>query len=79
MKKNAVIIIAFVLATVISYQLLSEAVVYYEMRSTGAVDRAALADDFGLGLLGLLSVVPGSVIIGIFSSWLTLLMKSSFS
>lgn len=69
MKRIAFSIITFVLATIIAYQLLDEAAVYYEMHSTGANSRAELADDFGLGVLGMLIVVPGSGIIGIICSW----------
>lgn len=71
MKSVLFSILVFILATVISYQLLTEAAVYYEMQSTGAASRVELADDFGLGLLGLFFVMPGSVIIGAVSSWLT--------
>jgi hypothetical protein len=71
MKKITLSFAVLVIATAIAYQLLSEAAVYYEMHSTGATSRAELADDFGLGLLGLFFVVPGSILIGIVSSWFT--------
>lgn len=44
------------------YWVLSEAAVSYEMMETGAKTRAELEDDFGLGLLGLFVVLPGTVI-----------------
>jgi hypothetical protein len=42
--------------------IFGEAAVRYEMWSTGAIGRRELADDFGLGLLGMIVVQPLSVI-----------------
>jgi len=39
------------------------------MWSTGAASRGELADDFGLGLLGLFIVVPGSLIGAAMAGW----------
>lgn len=64
-------IAVLVLATAIAYQLFGEAAVYYEMNTTGATSRAELANDFGLGFLGLFFVVTDSVLVGIASSWIT--------
>ncbi|MET4163933.1 hypothetical protein ABIE61_003799, partial [Marinobacterium sp. MBR-111] len=71
MKRVACSVIAFILATVIAEQLLGDVAVYFEMWSVGASSRAELADDFGLGLLWLLIVLPGSIIVGAISSWVT--------
>jgi len=79
MKSIACSVIAFVLGTVIAEQLLGEVAVYYEMWSIGASGRAELADDFGLGLLWLLFVLPGSVIVGAIGSWVTWIVLSKES
>ena len=71
MKRLACSVIAFILATVIAEQLLGDVAVYFEMWSVGASSRAELVDDFGLGLLWLLIVLPGSIIVGAISSWVT--------
>lgn len=71
MKRVACSVTAFILATVIAEQLLGDVAVYFEMWSVGASSRAELADDFGLGLLWLLIVLPGSIIVGAISSWVT--------
>ena len=71
MKRAALSILVFAVVAAIAYQLLGEGAVYYEMHSTGATSRAELGDDFGLGLLGLFIVVPGSILIGIICSWIT--------
>jgi hypothetical protein len=39
------------------------------MWSTGATSRADLANDFGLGLLGLFVVLPGSFIGAVIAAW----------
>ena len=61
-KRAAITILAFLIALPSAYWLLGEAVVMFEMASTGAKSRAELADDFGLGLLVLFVVMPGDVI-----------------
>lgn len=48
--------------------LAGEAIVLYEMLSTGATSRAALSDDFGLGLL-LFVLVPISSVLGALGVW----------
>ena len=48
--------------------LAGEAIVLYEMLSTGATARAALGDDFGLGLL-LFVFVPISSVLGALGVW----------
>ena len=60
----------FLLVTVIAHQFFGGVVVYYEMQSAGAATRAELANDFGLGLLWLFIVVPGSLVVGAISFWL---------
>ncbi|WP_164490363.1 hypothetical protein [Pseudomonas syringae] len=49
MKRAAITTLAFLIALPSIYWLLGEAVVMFEMASTGAKSRAELADDFGLG------------------------------
>ena len=71
MKRVVFSVGVLVIATILAYQLLGEIAVYYEMHSTGATSRAELADDFGLGLLGLFFVMPGSALIGFICSWFT--------
>ncbi|KPX93561.1 hypothetical protein ALP86_04490 [Pseudomonas amygdali pv. mori] len=44
------------------YWLLGEAAVMFKMASMGAKSRAKLADDFGLGIIGLFIVVPATLI-----------------
>jgi len=36
--------------------------VMFEMANTGATSRAELADDFGLGILGIMVVLPATII-----------------
>ncbi|MBS8233307.1 hypothetical protein DYI41_20575 [Marinobacter salarius] len=71
MKRCLISLCVFVLVVITAYQLLGEAAVHYEMYSTGAATRAELADDFGLGILGLFVVLPGSFLAGVICSWLT--------
>ena len=61
--------LAFVVSQVAFYWLFSEMVVFYEMWVTGATLRAELADDFGLGILGLLVALPGSVLGALVVAW----------
>ncbi|ALE01125.1 hypothetical protein [Pseudomonas syringae] len=61
-KRAAIATLAFLIALPSLYWLLSEAAVMFEMASTGAKSRAELADDFGLGIIGLFVVVPATVI-----------------
>ncbi|WP_234707694.1 hypothetical protein [Pseudomonas amygdali] len=42
--------------------MLGEAAVMFKMASMGAKSRAKLADDFGLGIIGLFIVVPATLI-----------------
>jgi hypothetical protein len=65
MRRALLAITSFASATVVLYWLLSEAAVRYELWSTGALSRSELADDFGLGILGIGFVVPASVIGGL--------------
>lgn len=52
--------------------VLGEFAVIYEMQATGATDRAELSDDMGLGMLGLLIVLPCACSIGGLATWLFL-------
>lgn len=52
--------------------MLGELAVIYEMQATGATDRAELSDDMGLGMLGLLIVLPCAFSIGGLATWLSL-------
>ncbi|PBP77565.1 hypothetical protein CCL19_00690 [Pseudomonas syringae] len=61
-KRAAITTLAFLIALPSFYWLLSEAVVMFEMASTGAKSRSELADDFGLGIIGLFIVAPATVI-----------------
>ncbi len=62
MKRAAITTLAFLIALPSIYWLLGEAAVIFEMASTGAKSRAELADDFGLGIIGLFIVAPATVI-----------------
>lgn len=48
--------------------LLTEAAVLYQLWSTGASQRAELADDMGFGLLGFLVVLPLSASLALVTS-----------
>ena len=72
MFKNTVLTFAtFLFVLLAANYLLGEAVVYYEMWSTGTTVRADLSEDYGLGMLGLLVVFPTSVVVALVSGWLT--------
>ncbi|WP_240326871.1 hypothetical protein, partial [Pseudomonas syringae] len=62
MKRAAITTMAFLIALPSIYWLLCEAAMMFEMASTGAKSRAELADDFGLGIIGLFVVAPATVI-----------------
>ncbi|RML82371.1 hypothetical protein ALQ89_03220 [Pseudomonas amygdali pv. tabaci] len=62
MKRVATTTLAFLIALPSIYWLLGEAAVRFEMVSTGAKSRAELADDFGIGIIGLFVVAPATVI-----------------
>jgi hypothetical protein len=68
-RKIGIVTLVFFFGVATSYWIMSEAVVYFEMWSTGAVSRADLADDFGLGLLGTFLILPGSIIGGTVMGW----------
>lgn len=61
-------------ATIVSLPILgwaaSEAVVIYEMQAVGALSRAELGDDFGLGIL-LFFFVPPATLAGAIIVWLS--------
>ena len=59
---------AFVAGSIGLYWLLGKAAVYYEMYATNASTRAELADDYGLGLIGLFVVLPLSLLLALGSS-----------
>lgn len=61
-KRAAITLLGVFIALPSGYWLLSDAVVMFEMVSTGVKSRADLADDFGLGLLALFVVMPGTII-----------------
>ena len=60
--------IAAIISIPIIYYGLCEAVVYYEMFSTGTSSRAQLGEDLGLGIL-LFLVVPPGTLIGAIGIW----------
>ena len=68
-KKAVGALVTFVIATTALHWVLGEATVRFEMWSTGAASRGELANDFGLGLLGLFIVVPGSLIGAAVAGW----------
>jgi len=61
-NRAVVSIIAAFISTPITWWLLSEGVVLYEMHATGTISRTELADDFGLGIL-LIFIVPASTLL----------------
>ncbi len=61
-NRAVVSIIAAFISTLITWWLLSEGVVLYEMHATGAISRTELADDFGLGIL-LVFIVPAGTLL----------------
>jgi hypothetical protein len=69
-RKIGIVTLVFFAGVAALYLILSEAVVYFEMWSTNALSRADLADDFGLGLLGVFIVVPGSIVGGMVVGWI---------
>ena len=71
MKNIAVTISVFLITLLIANYVLGEAAVCYEMWATGTTTRAELSEDYGLGMLGLLVVLPASVLVAIASGWLT--------
>ena len=68
-KKAMGALVTFVIATPAFHWVLGESAVRFEMLSTGAASRGELANDFGLGLLGLFIVVPGSLIGAAVAGW----------
>ena len=69
-RKIGIVTLVFFVGVAMLYCILSEAVVYFEMWSTNAVSRSELADDFGLGILGVFVAVPGSIIGGTVMGWI---------
>jgi hypothetical protein len=69
-RRIGIVTLVFFVGGATLYWILSEAVVYFETWSTNAASRAELADDFGLGLLGILVVVPGSIIGATLMGWI---------
>ena len=65
-RKIGIVLLAFL----VGVTTLSQAVVYFEMSSMRAASRAELADDLGLGLLGIFIVVPESAIGGAVLGWI---------
>jgi hypothetical protein len=55
-QKVALTTALFLLVLQTAIYVLGELAVYYEMGSTGAKERAGLAEDYGLGLIGALVV-----------------------
>jgi len=74
-RRVALSLIVFAIAAVVLEWFLGELAVNYEMRATGAKECAEVANDFGLGLLGMLVVLPltfiGSLISSVFAWRLT--------
>jgi hypothetical protein len=61
-KRAAITILAFLIALPSFNWLFGEAAVMFEMANTGATSRAELADDFGLGIIGIMVVLPATII-----------------
>lgn len=66
-----------VLSTVVFFVVLvtalygfGELVVYFEMWSTGVKERVELAEDFGLGVLFVIVVMPVSFVLASMSGWI---------
>ena len=68
-KRISVTVIVFFATLVAANYIIGELAVLYEMWATGAKTRADLADDFGLGIIGMLIVFPSSVVIAVICSW----------
>jgi hypothetical protein len=68
-KKAGGALVAFGIAAATLHWILGEVAVRFEMWSTGTTSRADLANDFGLGLLWLVIVVPGSFVGAVVASW----------
>ena len=60
---------AFVVTAYSAEWAFGELAVYYEMWSTDTSTREGLGDDFGLGFLGLLVVIPAAIIAGLIASF----------
>lgn len=74
-KKSIVTALVFVTAAILLRVVLTELLVRYEMWSTGAVVRAELSEDYGMGMMGLLVVDPGAILgalVAAAMSWVTL-------
>lgn len=53
--------ISLVLATILLRWVFAELLARYEMWSTGALSRAELSEDYGMGMMGLLVVEPAAI------------------
>jgi hypothetical protein len=70
LKRTAIVVMTFGVVLAVFNWALGEGVVHYEMWSTGTPLRADLANDFGLGVLFFLVVLPGSLIAASAAAWL---------
>lgn len=61
-KRVAITTLVFLIALPSFEWLFSEAAVMFEIANTGATSRAELADDFGLGIIGIMVVLPATII-----------------
>ena len=58
LKRIVLSLVVFVIVAIALEWLLGELAVVYEMWATGTKDRTELANDFGLGMIGILIVLP---------------------
>lgn len=66
------IILVVLIVSFIGFEyLISEWYVALHMKKVGAPDRAALSEDYGLGLVGLFVIVPFSFILSVITAKLT--------
>lgn len=62
LKRVVLSLVVFLLVAITLEWLLGELAVVYEMWASGTKDRTELANDFGLGMIGILIVLPLSFI-----------------
>lgn len=62
--------VVFLVVLVTALYGLGELVVYFEMWSTGVKERVELANDFGLGILFVIVVIPVSFVLASISGWI---------
>ena len=60
----------FVAVLVTAIYVLGELAVYYEMWATDTKERVDLAEDYGLGLIGVMVVIPVSCVLAFAAGWI---------